>query len=97
MNIFSAHCFVVKAHVKQAHQPFDALLICSAKPEFYHFVHYEVFKHDQDRQSRLDLSSNFEMESHNLDSDLHVALIQVTSRSSFQQKTGASFQMCYQY
>ena len=97
MNIFSTHCFVVKARVRQAHQPFGALLICSAKPEFYHFVHYEVFKHDQDTQSRPDLNSSFGMESHNLDSDLHVALIQVTSRSSFQKKIVASFQMCYLY
>ena len=35
------------------------------------------------------------MESHNLDSDLHEALKQSTSQSSFLQKTVASFQMCY--
>ena len=97
MNIFFVRCFAVKALVIQAHLSFSALLIYSAKPEFYHFVHYEVFKHDQDRQSRPDLNSSFKMESHNLDSDLHVALIQVTSQSSFLQKTGASFQMCYLY
>ena len=35
------------------------------------------------------------MESHNLDSDLHEALKQATSQSSFLQKIVASFQMCY--